>query len=345
MKIRKLITSLLITHFALLIAFGTCAAESVHAVGRGNTERNAIHDAMRAAVEKKFGATVHAKTRVRNHTLIADDNAVDSAGLVTGWQVVSSRVVNGIYVVELQVELDDKISARLSEVDKKALVDFNADNPRVAVVAFDSSGRRYAEVENEIIAALKRQGFTRTVDLAQVNRAVRQRIYSAAGDSALCKTLANDFHADCLAFAEVKILSEGEVSISSRLIELNTGEIIFAGTTTGGGGFLSDSDALKVAGLRAGNEISSAALKSAAQVERHITLLITKNTFEQLGGTLTAVQERIKNFSGVNDAFARKLNASLELDVDFDGTAADFAQVLESFAIKILELGAGFVKI
>lgn len=328
-----------------LINFGTCSAESVQVVGRGNTERSAIHDAMRLAVEKVFGATVHSKTRVRNSMLVADDNSVDSAGLVKSWQVLSSRVVNGLYVVELSVELDDKISARLRDVEKKALVDFNADNPRVAVVAFDSGGRRCVEVENEIISAFKRQGFTRTVDLAQINLAVRQRIYSAAGDGELCKTLANDFHADYLACTEVSFLPDNEVSISSRLIELNTGEIIFAGTSTGGGIFLSGSDALKVAGLRAGNDISTAALKNAAQVERHITLLITKNTFEHLGGTLTAVQERIRNISGVNDAFARKLGTSLELDVDFDGTAADLAKVLEAFAIKILELGAGFVKI
>lgn len=334
-----------LTLFAL-INFGTCSAESVHVFGRGNTERSAIHDAMRSAIEQKFGASVHSKTRVRNSMLIADENAVDSSGLVSSWQILSSRVVNGIFVVEMNVELDDKkISSRLNELDKKSLVDFNADNPRVAVVAFDSNGRRYVEVENEIIAALKRQGFTRTVDLAQVNHAVQQRIYSAAGDSALCKTLANDFHADCLACAEVKILPDNEVSISSRFIELNTGEIIFAGTTIGGGGFLSGGDALKVAGLRAGNEISSAALKSAAQVERHITLLITKDTFEQLGGTLTGVRERIKSILGVNDAFARKLSTSLELDVDFDGTAADLAQELEFFAIKILELGANYVKI
>jgi len=328
-----------------LINVGTCAAETVHAVGRGNTERAAIHDAMRAAVEQKFGAAVRSKTRVQKSMLVADENAVDSAGLVQSWQVLSSRVVNGIFVVEVNVELDDKISARLSEVNKKSLVDFNADNPRVAVVAFDSNGRRYVEIENEIISALKQQGFTRTVDLAQVNRAVQQRLYSAASNAELCKTLANDFHADCLAVAEVKLLAADEVSISSRLIELNTGEIIFAGTTTGGGNFLNGNDALTVAGRRVGNDISTAALKSAAQVERHITLLITQPTFERLGGTLTTVRERIKNLSGVNDAFARKLNTSLELDVDFDGTAADFAQVLESFAIKILELGASYVKI
>lgn len=327
-----------------LMNFGMCSAENVCVVGRGNTERMAIHDAMRTAIEKKFGAVVNSRTHVKNFMLMSDEVAIDSAGLISSWQILSSRVENGIFVVEVSVELDDKkISERL--LDKKALVDFNADNPRVAVAAIDSSGRRYVEIENEIISALKRQGFTRTVDLAQVSRAVQLRMIAAANDDELYKTLANDFHADCLVLSEVKILSDNVVSVSSRMIELNTGEIIFAGNSTGGGGFISGGDALKLAGRRAGNDLSLAALKSVANVERHLTLLITKETFERLGGTLTAVRERIKNISGVNDAFARKLNTSLELDIDFDGTAADFAQVLESFAIKILEVSAGYVKI
>lgn len=325
-----------------LMTCATCAAASVHAVGRGNTERIAIHDAMRVAIEQKFGAVVNSKTRVSSHMLIADENAVDSAGLISSWEVLSSRVEKGIFVVEIVAELDDKkIPARF--VDKKALVDFNADNPRIAVVAMDSSGRHYVEIENEIITALKCQGFTRTIDLAQVSRSVQLRMIATDEDD-LYQTLANDFHADYLVMAEVKA-SNGNVGVASRLIELNTGEIIFASTSSGGGAFLSNNDALRLAGRRAGYEISTAALKSAAQVEHHLTLLITKNTFEQLGGTLTAVRERIKNISGVNDAFARKMTTSLELDVDFDGTAVDLAQLLEVFAIKILEVSSGYVKI
>ena len=342
LKLKALYVVLL---FALTTC-GTCSAEIVHAVGRGINERNAIHDAMRAAIEQKFGANVHAKTRVQNFTVIADKISVDSAGLINRCEIVSRRVENGLVVVEIDAELDDaKISARLTEIEKKALVDFNANSPRVAVVAFDSSGQRYATIENEIITALKRQGFTRTVDLAQVNRAVRQRIHSAAGDANLCKTLANDFHADCLVVAEVNLLPDNAVSVASRLIRLNTGEIIFAGMSTGGGLFISGDDSFKLAGRRAANEVALAALKSAAQVERHVTLLITRDTFNQLGGTLTTVCEKIRNLSGVNDAFVRKLNMSLELDIDFDGTAADFAQVLEFAAIKILELGSAYVKI
>jgi len=298
----------------ILLSGATCSAENIYAVGRGNTERSAIHNAMRTAIEQKLGVAINSKTRTENHILLADEISVDSAGLVSSYKIISSRVVNGIYVVEISAEIDDKkFSSRLTELEKKSLVDVNADNPRVAVVAFDSSGRRYSEIENEIISALKRQGFNRTIALEQTKKIIP--------DS---KFLDN---ADCLVVAEVKNLS-GEVSISSRLIQLNTGEIIYAGTATGGGSFISDGDALKLAGRRAGNEISFAALKSVAKVERHLTLLITKNTFEQMGGTLTAVSERIKNISGVNDIFARKLNTSLELEIDFDGTASDFAREL-----------------
>ena len=302
-----------------LINFSTCTAEIVHAVGRGTTERNAVRNALRLAVEQKFGAAIRSKTRVENSVTVADEISVDSAGFVTRWEIISSRVINGLFVVEISAELDDKkISARLSAAEKKSLVDFNADNPRVAVIATDSTGRRYWEIENEIVAALQRQGFSRIVD---ANRA------------------------DCIVVAEVKFLPDNEVSVSSRLIARNTGEIIFAGTAHGGGVFISADDALKIAGRRCANDLSNAALKSAAKIERHITLLITPATFARLGGTLTAVSEKISALDGVNDAFARKISGGIEFDVDFDGTAADFAKLLESSAIKILELGAGYIKI
>ena len=325
--------------FIALMTLITCStgfAANIHAIGRGNTERMAIYNALRAAIEQKFGAVVNSRTKTANNMLILDENAVDSSGFVSSWEILSSRVENGIFIVEISAELDDK---KISAVNKKALVDFNADNPRIAVVALDSNGNHYAEIENEIISALKRQGFTRTIDLAQISRSVQLRMASTDDDE-LFQTLANDFHADYLVIANVN-----DFSVASRLIQLNTGEILFAGTSSGSRDFLSTNDNLKLLGRRAGYEISNAALKFAANIEHHLTLLITKNTFEQLGGTLTAVRERIKSISGVNDAFARKLTTSLELDVDFDGTAADFAQMLEVFAIKILEVSSGYVKI
>ena len=306
-----------------LMMFGTCSAEIVTAVGSGNTERHAIHNAIRNAIEQKCGAAVRSKTRVKDFAVVADEIAVDSAGLVSSWEVVSSRVVNGLVVVEIRADIDaEKISARLTDIGKKSLVDFNVGNPRVAVFAVDERGRRCTQVENEIINALKRQGFSRTVERRSDN-----------------------FRADCLVVAEVKSLPDNEFSISTRLISVGTGEIIFAGTSRSGGMFIGEDDALRLAARRIANELSSAALRDAAQIERHITLFITPRTFDGLGGNLTAVLARIRGLDGVNDVFVRKMISGLELDIDFDGTTTDFAQVLEAFALTILELGANFVRI
>ena len=106
----------------IFLTSATCSAENVHAVGRGITERMAIHDAMRTAIEKKFGAAVHSKTRVKNSMITSDDNSVDSAGLVQSWEIISNHVENGIYIVELNIELDDtQISTRLGELEKRLL--------------------------------------------------------------------------------------------------------------------------------------------------------------------------------------------------------------------------------
>ena len=88
-----------------LMNFGTCAAETVQVVGRGVNERMAIHDAMRLAIQQKFGAAIHSRTRTRNSMVVGDENSVDSAGFVSSFEVLSRRVENGIFVVEVQIEI------------------------------------------------------------------------------------------------------------------------------------------------------------------------------------------------------------------------------------------------
>ena len=185
-----------------------------------------------------------------------------------------------------------------------------------------------------------------------LNRAANfKRINSAENDAKLRKTLANDFHVDLLVAVEVKTSgnSSGYVTLSSRLIGVNTGEIVHAGNYVGDVGMFTanaESGALKMAARRAGSEISNAALNSAAKVERHITLLVTESTFSRLGGTLTDADKTIRAVSdSVNDVFVRRMSGSVEFDVNFDGTASDFAHDLERAGCRILEISSDFIKI
>ena len=334
--------------FSLMI-FSTCFAKTVQVTGQGSTERMAIHNAMRSAIEQELGAFVDSKTLVKNHQVISDEISANSDGFISSYEIISSRVENGIYFVTIKADVNSSaVQTRLmTRLQKKSLININSDSPRVAVMAYDSSGKEFSEVENEILSALQRQGFTRTVDLKQVNFAVKRQIISAENDPILRKTLANDFHIDYLVLSEVKI-SDKNVSLASRLISVNTGKIIYAGNSAGSVGMFTanaESESIKMAARRAGFEISRAALNSAAKIEQHIILLITQPTFQRMGGTMSAVASYAESVEGVNDAFVRHMSETIEIDIDYDGTAADFALELERNGFKILEMTSDFIKI
>ena len=335
--------------FTLMI-FSTCFAKSVQVTGHGSTKSGAIHNAMRTAIEQELGAFIDSKTLVKNQQVISDEIKANSDGFISGYEIISEGVENGIYFVTIRAEVNSSAvkTHLMSRLQKKSSIDINADSPRISVLAYDSAGNEYAEVENEILSALQRQGFTRTVDLNQIKRSVKSRIVSAENDPELRKTLANNFHIDYLVLCEVKISGKYGANLSSRLISVNSGKIIYAGNAAGSAGMFTanaQGESIKMAARRAGYEISQAALNTAAGIEQHIILLITEPTFRKIGGTLSAVNECAKNIDGVNDAFVRHMGDSLELDVDYDGTAADFAVELERAGFKILELTSDFIKI
>lgn len=333
----------------LLMIFSTCSAKTVQVTGQGATEKMAIHNAMRSAIEQELGAFIDSKTIVKNQQVISDEIHANSDGFISSYKIISSRVENGIFFVTIDADVNSSaVQSRLmTRLQKKSLINLNADNPRVAVLAYDSTGKEFSEVENEILSALQNQGFSRIVDLNQVNLAVKRQIISAENDPQLRETLANDFHIDYLVLSEVKI-SNLNVSLANRLISVNTGKIIYAGNSSGSAGMFTanaQAESIKIAARRAGWEISNAALNSAAKVEQHIILLITQSTFQKIGGTLSAATNYTKNIDGVNDVFVRRMTGNIEVDINFDGTAADLAQELERKGMKILELTSDYVKI
>ena len=331
----------------------TCFAKSVQVTGEGATEHAAIHNAMRMAIEQELGAHIDAKTLVKNHQVIEDEIFANSAGFISGYEIISQYVKGGIYFVEIKAEVNSaEVETHLmSKLQKKILINTNTNSPRIAVLAYDSTGQEYLDVENEIFSALQNQGFSHTVDLAQVKSVVKNRLANAANDPALHKTLANDFHIDYLVLSEVKYFNDNtkkNLTLSSRLISVNTGKIIYAGNSDGQVGMFTASagaTTLKLAARRAGLDISKAALNSAAQVEQHITLLITQSTFQKIGGNLSAVNNFAKKISGVNNCFVRTLQGSIEVDINFDGRTTDLATEIERAGFKIIEMKADFIKI
>ena len=199
---------------------------------------------------------------------------------------------------------------------------------------------------------MQNQGFNRLVDLEQLDSSLKMRLKNAAGDSELRKSIENQYHIDYLVNVQVKIIQTENTSaavLSPRMIGVNTGEIIYSGTFTGNGRMFSQSGiegAIKSASKQASYGISNAALKHAAQVEQHITIVVTDETMNRFDNDLDSISNHIKELQGVRKVFKRSvLNGVVQLDLNFDGTAAELATELRNNGFNVIEMASEYIKI
>ena len=189
------IVCLLLWMMAVLVC-----ASPVTVTGQGSTERNALHDAMRQAIEQQIGVLIDSRTYVENYQVINDRIYTQSAGYIESYEVLQSGSANGLWQVTItaQVRSEALRTDLMSKLQKKALIGANMQDPRIGVLAVDSEGMEYDGLENEIISGLQNQGFSRLVDLNQIEASVRKRLASAdaTGDASLRNLLVNQFHVD-----------------------------------------------------------------------------------------------------------------------------------------------------
>ena len=346
---RKLIATILL----LMIPSFACAGEVI-TIGQGSTLEAAIHSAMRAAIEQEIGTLVESKTIVKNRQTIIDDIMINSSGLIEGYEVLSQTESDGIFEVEVKSNVNnEKLQAGLMTVlQKKTIVETNMNDPRIAVIALDDDGAEYAEIENEIISSLQGQGFNRLIDLQQLDSSLKMRLKNATGDVALRQSIENQYHIDYLVNVQVKVLQTENTSaavLSPRMISINTGEIIYSGTFTGNARMFSKSGlegAIRNASKQAAFAISNAALKHAAQVEQHITVIVTRETMRKFNNDLESISDYFKDIQGVRNVFKRSvLNDTTQLDLNFDGTVSELVAELNDEGFTVIEMASEYIKI
>ena len=140
-----------------LLLTPACLAATVTVSGQGGSERSALHQAMRQAIEQQVGVMVDSRSYVQNYRLINDRVYAQAEGYIKSYEVLESGKSNGIYTVKIRADVQEqKLSAALgSYAQKKAVVGANMQDPRVAVVAMDQDGIRYADLENVVTAGLR----------------------------------------------------------------------------------------------------------------------------------------------------------------------------------------------
>ena len=378
--IRQYTRTVAVVLLAMLMSVATVFAESVTATGHGSTERNALHDAMRQAIEEKVGTYIDSRTYVENYQVLNDRIYAQSEGYISSYDILSSNFSNGMWTVTVRADVSaEKLRTDLmSKLQKKAIIGANMMDPRIGILATTSDGGSADELENLIIAGLQDEGFSRLIDLTQIDLAVRQRIARAdiSGDVALKQMLQTQFNVDYLVTAKVSTTSSGmnnaklhipdenlpindipldiifpdvaglsrcQVDISARMMNVNTGEITYAGVASGEGrGKNANNRAMKKAVSEIISNLRSAALQKAANPEQHITVIVTNNRL----GTMSEAYQRISSLGGVSHVFTRSSSyGNIIVDVDYYGTAYDLAAEMEQSGIAISEMTSEYIKI
>ena len=346
--------SLLALIAILIMNFSTANAVEVQAVGHGETEQMAIHNAMRNAIEQETGVLIDSKVIVQNRQVINSEIYSKSIGFIKGYEILRKTIVNGIIEVAIKADvLSDELNTKImSAIQKQSIIETNMNDPRIAIIALDAYGQRYEEIESEIINALQVQGFKRIVDINQLNNSMIMRMKNAANDKLLLQAIQNQFHVDYLVVVQVKVSqtkSSANATLATRMISVNTGEILYAGTNYGKSRMFTNNtveDVIRSATKGTALAVSNAALKYSAKVEQHSTILITKNTLNKFDGNIDKLIERIKNIQGINNVFVRSFNDNMaEIDVNFDGTTSELATKLEYANIHVIEMYSEYIKI
>ena len=343
----------------------TALAAAVTATGQGAAERDALHAAMREAIEQKVGVLVDSRTYVENYRVIHDQIYTHSEGYIAGYDVIRSEYKDGYYEVTIRAEVREELlnADLMSKLQKKAVIRANMQDPRIGVIVVENGGRENAAVENALIAGLRNNGFSRLVDLTQIEASVRHRIADAVfeGDHALAEMMRSQFNVDYLVTGHADISADGlpliedypfvgsisnvVVNLSVRMLNVNTGEIVYAGSADGQAFNLSskaEKEALGKATKSIVKELSRSALQKAANPEQHVTLIVTGGVL----GTMGEAYERISRIPGVSGVYTRSMQGgNMQIDVDYHGTAHDLAQALERDGITIREMNSEYIRI
>ena len=329
-----------LTAWALALALlvpASAQAALVTATGQGADERSALHDAMRAAVEQEVGVYLDSRTKVQNYRTLQDTIYAQSEGYISSYDVLSHETIGGVHRITIRADVDEsRISARTATLQqRKAIIGANLEDPRIAVVATDSDGAAYPALENALASALQAQGFSRIIDLDAADDGTRRAFLALASDAAGRKSQLTALLADspCDYLAVVKVAKDTE------------SEITWAGTAQGASSHWyagAEQEALANAAKTLAPRLARGAFRKAADVQQHIRLMIPQARL----GSASEARSQLEALPGVQHAFLRSQTSGIyTIDVDYDGTAADFASMLEQAGYTIAHFEAESVTV
>ncbi|OCL25550.1 hypothetical protein U472_14540 [Orenia metallireducens] len=335
--------------------------------GLVNTEKKAINDGLRRAVEQAVGTFISSSTMVKNARLIEDKILKSSQGYVKGYQIIDQSIDDDIYIVKLKVRVGTKVLA--DDLDALKLNIKRIGNPRVMVLISQEMDDYYVKLpdslaETEMMNKFIESGF-QVIDRYKIdsviNREERRSIIS--GDYNLAVKLGIQLKADFVVIGSIRSnyidlrntldgiarsLKSYNAQVEARVINATTAQVIAAVTDDGKGVGINKEMAAKKSIIEATGNITDKLINKMSndliQQEKTIQLQINGiSSLSQLG----QIKRTLPTLSGVVNVFFREFgNELLTFDIDLEPAVEVFDIAIEleekvpfSFEIKNMSEG------
>ncbi len=145
---RKPLLSLIVACTGILLLFSSLLAAEIVTTGEGSTKEQALHAAIRNAVEQGFGTFITSETKVQNFEVVQDRILSHSRGYVTRYTILKEETAGGTYRVTIQATVDSTLLK--DDLEALGILQRVVGNPRI-LVAYSASG--------ETAQSLKGKGF------------------------------------------------------------------------------------------------------------------------------------------------------------------------------------------
>lgn len=344
------------------VFFCQTAVAAVITLGTGHTESAALHEAMRSAVEEEVGVALQSQSIMVNYE-VRDKVFTHAEGYIQKYEILESWREGDWYKVRIRAEVSKRLQEDLMSHDmRQSVIGANMQDPRLGVIVLDEYKKPVPSAENAFIMSLQDAGFSRIVDLDQIDHATKYRLANAAfhDQYELLQALRAQENVDYMVVAKLSDVSNthntipgfggfrsGHVTMAVRMFNVNTGEIVYADSVRCNSAHTDSVSANAGAVMKAAKKIaaklSAAALKKAANPEQHLHLIVVTGV---LGKNGSSAQAYLRELTGVTGVFTRNVSyGNMRFDINFVGTTEDFLNLLEANGIQVLEMTSEFIKI
>ncbi len=322
------------------------AQDRIRSVGMATIYNNAIDvardkaldNAQRNAVEEKVGVMITSVSEVENFELKLDQILSESRGFINNYKIVTEGRQGNTYKVTIDADVE---TGRLKDrMDAVQLVMARKSKPRLMFI-LNGREKQHAIAEASMTRYFLSQGF-KMVDASAKPKATPS-FSTLASDARALSSIAQKYGAEIVILVHVEDTAKSfkmgdievkshEVTISSKVLNGDTGEIITTANRTEKGEFKT---AIEEASIKAAKQMReeilerwSSELTNTATIKLHISGL--------LHADLSALKEKLREqVKGLKQIYQRSYSrGTAELDLDMKGNTQGLAEDLTAIRIQ-----------